>query len=265
MTYFSLDNQSVLQSIESDPSGFIRSLQGKKTILDEFQYAPSLVSAIKEISDTLAPGITGQFILTGSVDVFRSAKVQEALPGHMARLELYPLSVGEITNNSKNMIDFLINDPLHTQKSSYISREDLAHYVLQGGYPEIQNKSKRAKQLWFKSYIEGRLYKDFETLYAARGDYHSKLKSLVPYLAGLSGNLLKYNSVSNDLSLDDKVIKSYIEILELMFIIKRLPAYLKNRAKSEAVTLPKLQMIDTGLACALLGLHNEEQLLWWSV
>lgn len=58
-------------------------------------------------------------------------------------------------------------------------------------------KSPRAKQMWFRSYIEGRLWKDFETLYAARGDYHSRLQALVPYLAGLSSNLSKYAHVAN--------------------------------------------------------------------
>jgi hypothetical protein len=46
-----------------------------------------------------------------------------------------------------------------------------------------------------------------------------------------------------------------------MFIVKRLPAYIKNKAKREATTMPKLQMVDTGLACYLLGLHTEDQIL----
>ncbi len=41
-------------------------------------------------------------------------------------------------------------------------------------------------------------------------------------MAGLSGNLLKYPSLANDLQLNDKVIKHYIEILELMFIVQRM-------------------------------------------
>ena len=142
-----------------------------------------------------------------------------------------------------------------------MSREELANLVLQGGYPEVQNKSTRGKQVWFQSYLDGRLLKDFESLYAARGDYHSKITALMPYLAGLSGNLLKYSNVSNDLGLDDKLTKTYIEILELMFIVKRLPAYLKNRSKRLATTMPKLHMIDTGLACFLLGIKNPDQLL----
>lgn len=85
MEYISLDDQASLASVESDPHGFIRSLGSKRIVLDEFQYAPSLIPAIKEASDRLEPGEKGKFLLTGSADIFRSARTQEALPGHMAR------------------------------------------------------------------------------------------------------------------------------------------------------------------------------------
>ena len=83
---------------------------------------------------------------------------------------------------------------------------------------------------------------------------------MIPYLAGISSNLLKYASVSNDLGLDLKTIKSYIEILDLMFIVKRLPPYLKNRSK-RLTQMSKIQFIDTGLACHLLGLRSPSQLI----
>ncbi len=261
MDYITLDNHATLAAVQNDPHGFIQSMGEKNIILDEFQYAPELIYAIKEASDSLSPQKKGKFILTGSADIFRSAKAQEALPGHMARLELYPLALSELKPSSTNIIDYLLADDFQYRQTPITTREEIAALILQGGYPEIQTKSPRAKQAWFHSYLEGRLWKDFETLYAARGDYHSKLQALVPYLAGLSGNLLKYANVANDLGLDDKVIKSYIEILDLMFIIKRTPAYLKNKSKRKATTLPKLHMVDTGLASYLLGLHTPEQML----
>ena len=261
MGYITLDDQATLASVESDPHGFIRSLGSKRVVLDEFQYAPSLIPAIKEASDNLAPSEKGKFLLTGSADIFRSARTQEALPGHMARLELFPLSLSEISNQPLNIIDYLLKGNFQSSTFPFTSREELAGFVLRGGYPEAQSKSPRAKQAWFNSYMEGRLYKDFETLYAARGDYHSKLQAMAPYLAGLSGNLLKYASIGNDLELNDKLVKSYIEILELMFIVRRVPAYLKNRAKRLAVRMPKIHYVDTGLACHLLGFRNENQLL----
>ena len=166
----------------------------------------------------------GKFLLTGPADIFRSAKTQEALPGHMARLELLPLSLSELTQTPLNIIDYIVVGDFQPAQAkalgSPIGRQALAAKILRGGYPELRNKSPRAKRVWFKSYTEGRLFKDFESLYAARDDYHSKLKAMMPCLAGLSGNLLKYSNIANDLALNDKLVKSYIEILDLTFIIR---------------------------------------------
>ena len=264
MHYVSLDQKAMLASAKNDPNGFIKSLLNRQQpiVLDEFQYAPELVSAIKLASDNLAPHERGKFFLTGSADVFSSAKTQEALPGHMARIELLTLSVTELSAGSFNLIDFLLADeitPLGPLPD--MSREDFAQALINGGYPELQTKSARARPIWLDSYLQGRLYKDFESIYAAKGDYHTKLESLIPYLAGLSGNLLKYASIANDLSQNDKVVKSYVEALEWVFIVKRLPAYVKNRAKRQTIGMPKLQMVDTGLACHLLGLVTTDELL----
>ncbi|WP_131775166.1 ATP-binding protein [Legionella cincinnatiensis] len=261
LEYVSFDNQNILQSAQNDPIGFIDSFKSKKLILDEFQYIPELIPAIKQASDNLPIDEKGKFLLTGSADIFRSGKTQEALPGHMASLELYPLSLSEKFNTQNNIIDLLCNQNFNINLIENLSRQQLADLILQGGYPEVQDKSSRGKRIWYDSYLEGRLFKDFETLYAARGDYRSKLKSLVPYLAGLAGNLIKYSNISNDLGQEDKLIKAYIEIFELMLIIKIVPAYLKNKAKRQAISMPKLQMIDTGLACSLLGIKNKDQLI----
>ena len=261
MDYITLDDQATLAAARSDPHGFIRSLQRKRAVLDEFQYVPDLIPAIKEASDRLAPNEKGKFLLTGSADIFRSARTQESLPGHMARLELLPLSVGEMFGRRLNLIDYLLAGDFANASIALATREDIADLVLRGGYPEVQSKSQRGKQIWFRSYMEGRLYKDFETLHAARGDYFSKLRALAPWLAGISGNLLKYSNISNDLGLNDRLSKRYVEILELMCIVRRIPAWLKGKAKRLATRMPKLHYADTGLACHLLGLRNARQLL----
>ncbi len=261
LKYISFDDNNILQSAKTDPIGFIEAYKNDKLILDEFQYIPELIPVIKQVSDNLPIDEKGKFLLTGSADIFRSGKTQESLPGHMARLELYPLSLSEQFNSQYNIIELLCNQNFNIESSEILNHQTLAELIIQGGYPEVQNMSPRGKQVWYNSYIEGRLFKDFESLYASRGDYRSKLRSLVPYLAGLAGNLIKYSNISNDLGQEDKLIKAYIEILELMFIIKIIPAYIKNKAKRQATTTPKLQMIDTGLACSLLGIKNANQLV----
>ena len=190
LEYVTLDDQATLAAVASDPHGFVRSLGPKRVVLDEFQYAPALIPAIKEASDGLAPKERGKFLLTGSADIFRSARTQEALPGHMARVELLPLSVAELSGAGRNIVDHLLAGDFANAPAAPITRDALASWVLRGGYPEVQGKSARGQQAWFRSYMEGRegrLYKDFETLHAARGDYFSKLRALAQWLAGVSG------------------------------------------------------------------------------
>lgn len=83
---------------------------------------------------------------------------------------------------------------------------------------------------------------------------------MIPYLAGLIGNLLKYANVANDLAQNDKIVKSYIEALEWMFIIRRIHPFVKNSAKRQTIGMPKLHFLDTGLACYLLGIRTPRQL-----
>lgn len=254
MEYFTLDDAGLLASAQSDPHGLLAALP-RPMVLDEFQQAPELVSAIKMVSDAAA-GQKGIFLLTGSADIFRSARVQEALPGHMARVELYPLSWMERQAGGRNIIDWLIQGHFEPVVTRTLDRVALAELLIQGGYPEAVAKSPRSRSIWFASYLEGRLFKDFEAMHQAKGDYHSRLSALVRVLAGMTGNLLKYAGIAGDLGQDDKTVKRYMEILELMFIIRRLTPYVRNAAKRPVVGMPKLHFIDTGLACHLLGLKQ---------
>ena len=262
MQYISLDDKTALASARYDPHGFLDSLKDQPVVLDEFQYAPELIGAIKLASDLLPLDERGRFFLTGSADIFKSAKTQEALPGHMARMDLYPLSITEKAGTDFNLINFLLAEELSIPDNlSVLSRGQLAQAILDGGYPELQGKGPRARQIWFQSYLQGRLFKDFDSIYSAKGEYYTKLEALIPYLAGLSGNLLKYAGIGSDLGQNDKVVKSYIEALEWMFIVKRIHPYVKNRARRQSIGMAKLHMVDTGMACYLLGLKKKQQLL----
>jgi hypothetical protein len=138
MVYLSLDEPSVLASAKSDPSGFIESLGPTPIVIDEFQYVPELVSVVKLVSDRLKAGQRGRFLLTGSADLFSSAKIQESLPGHMARLELYPLSLVERSARSFNLIDGLIDE------SSFHHQQDSARQasrIKPSSKPDLMRKS----------------------------------------------------------------------------------------------------------------------------
>lgn len=256
--YFTLDDAALAASAQNDPQGLLASLP-KPLVLDEFQMAPNLISAIKMISDG-ADGQKGIFLLTGSSDIFRSARAQEALPGHMVRVELYPLSQAECHTHPVNVIDWMAAGDFKAGSLPPLDRNHLAELLIKGGYPEVIDKNARSRSLWFRSYLEGRLLKDFEIMHHAKGDYHTRLTSLINGLAGMTGNPIKYANIANVLSQDDKTVKKYMEILELMFMIRRLAPYVRNISKRSVIGMAKLHFIDTGLACALLGQKNPETL-----
>ena len=260
MKYFTLDNQSLLEVANSDPHGLLASL-GKRIVLDEFQYVPTLIPAIKMVSDNLQPDEKGIFLLTGSSDIFKSAKTQEALPGHMARLELFPFSAVEVSHSKLNIVDYVLAQELAPLDGKLVDRLQMAEKLIRGGYPEASTKSTRNRSAWFKSYVMGRLYKDFATLTETRGDYIERIDALSRLLAGMSGNVIKYANIANKVAFDDKTVKKYMQALELMFITKTIRPYVKNRAKRSVLGLPKIHFIDTGLACYLLGLKNPKTLM----
>ena len=146
MQYISLDDKTALASARYDPHGFIDNLKKQPVIIDEFQYAPELINAVKLASDLLPFNKKGRFFLTGSADIFKSARAQEALPGHMARMELYPLSVTEKAGTDFNLINFLLAEKLSVPANLLVlTREQLAQALLDGGYPELQDKGPRAR------------------------------------------------------------------------------------------------------------------------
>ena len=93
-----------------------------------------------------------------------------------------------------------------------------------------------------------------------KGNYIAKIDSLTRLLAGMSGNLIKYANIANSIGFDDKTVKKYMQILELMFIVKRVEPYVRNQAKRGVLGLSKIHFFDTGLACHLLGIKQSDLL-----
>ena len=259
--YITLDEQALRDSATSDPEGFIDAYEGEDVCIDEVQYIPGLVLAIKQVSDLLPPQQKGKFLLTGSTDLFAGKEVTDRLPGHMDTLTMYPLSLTELEGKTHNIVDRILSSGFVKNGDVLTSKQDLCEKILNGGYPEVQSKGARARTSWFRSYVQARILKDFEHVYSGRGDYIAHANALLNLLSGRCGNLLSYNNLANELGIGDEKTKNMVVALEQMFIVHRAIGYIKNRSKRLAVTTPKIHFIDTGLACYLLGIRTQEQLL----
>lgn len=132
LVVLSLDRNHLLNLARADPDGFLRSID--RAVIDEIQRAPELILALKYSVDK--DPRPGRFIITGSVDLFRSTITPDSLAGRIEFIELLPLSQAEIEQSSpaKFLNKAFSNDFPKLKHIGYSS--DLIERVVGGGYPE---------------------------------------------------------------------------------------------------------------------------------
>ncbi len=258
--YFTLDDAATLALAASDPVGFIRNLQGP-VVLDEIQKAPDLFPAIKVSVDTRRQ--PGRFLLTGSANVVTLPRLSESLAGRMEVIPLFPFSMGELAGTREQFVTRLLDGTLANMKLT-ATTPDLAARVTRGGYPEaVQRTAQDRRSAWFASYLSTILQRDVRDL--ARVDALHQLPNLLKLLATRTAGLVNLADVGRDAGLPHTSLTRYLALLETVFLVHRLPAWSPHLGK-RLVKAPKLHLVDTGLACHLIGadarrLHGDRALL----
>ena len=245
--YFTFDDLATLALAAGDPSGFIRNLTGP-VVLDEIQKAPKLFSAIKLAVDKDRQ--PGRFLLTGSANVLTLPRLSESLAGRMEVIPLYPFSAGELVGAAEGFLARLFAGTIATSKRASAGG-DIAARLTRGGYPEAtQREAEDRRGAWFASYISTILQRDVRDL--ARVDALHTLPNLLKLLAARASGLLNLADVGRDAGLPHTTLTRYLALLETVFLVHRLPAWSHNLGQ-RLVKAPKLHLVDSGLACHLLG------------
>ena len=252
--FITLDNEAVLSAIETDANGLLASkrevLEDTTLIIDEVQRSKSLVLAIKRIVDT--DRRRGQFLLTGSSNVFAAADVVDSLAGRVLTLKLWPLSVSEIKRKGPNRIldwttgkspsiDSLPQPPKTTRKE-YI---DL---ILAGGYPDIRDLSDRQRSRQYRSYIDTIVERDVADVVAIRKP--DTLRRLIDQMAARTGAELNISSMASDLGIQRPTVEQYVYLLTKLSIVIRLGHWASGEGSRE-IKNAKYHFVDTGIAAAL--------------
>jgi len=244
---FTLDDATTLGLAVGDPSGFIRNLAGP-VVIDEIQKAPELFSAIKLAVDK--DRRPGRFLLTGSANVMTLPRLSESLAGRMEIIPLFPFSAGELASRRERFVDRLFDGSIVRAKVEG-ANDDLAARLVRGGYPEvIQRTEGERRGAWFASYISTILQRDVRDL--ARVEGLHALPNLLRLLAARTSGLLNLADVGRDAGLPHTTLTRYLALLETVFLVHRLPAWSPNLGK-RLVKAAKLHLVDTGLACHLIG------------
>jgi predicted AAA+ superfamily ATPase len=245
--YVTLDNAGARSAASADPAGFVAGIE-KPVVIDEVQRVGDLLLAIKE--DVDRNRLPGRYLLTGSANVLTIPRVADALAGRMEVLTLWPLSIDEMKDKDENIIDAFFAegfaDRIHMDPGF-----ELAARVAAGGFPEpVQRAALRRRRAWFESYITTLLDRDIRDL--ARIQDLAALPRLLGLLAARTATLHNQSEVSRSSGIPNSTLSRYMALLEMTFLVQTLPAWSSNLGK-RLVKAPKLFMVDTGLACHLLG------------
>ncbi|HSZ14068.1 MAG TPA: ATP-binding protein [Solirubrobacteraceae bacterium] len=247
-TVVSFDEEGPREAARLDPVGFLEGFPGP-VVIDEVQRVPGLLLAIKDRVDRDTR--PGRFLLTGSANVFVSRRVREALTGRVETIVLWPLAQAEIRGAESNIIDLLFAGRAPDVQGAPVGRAAFVPIVAVGGYPEaMQRPAGRRRDRWFANYVQDTLDTDLRDISEALK--LRELPRLLRLIASQAANELVYRNLARRLDLTHATVKSYVELLEIVFLARRLPAWRPGIGARE-VRAPKGYIVDSGLLAHLLG------------
>ena len=248
-SYVSLELPDVRMAATSDPRSFLKTY-APPIIFDEIQYAPELITYVKEAVDNRRHA-NGQFVLSGSQNLLLLQTVTETLAGRTAIVKLLPFSFREREGRPQMHLPWE-----NAQDAPLFSRTDhLWSNILLGGYPEIATGQNPELDLWMNSFVQTYLERDVRGLRQV-GDV-TLFRSFLTLIASRTGGLLKLSEVSRELGLAVNTIKAWIGVLEATHQLLILRPFHANIGK-RLVKAPKIYMTDTGLVCHLVGLKDAD-------
>ncbi len=232
--YANLEAPDVRQRALGDPRGFLEGFP-EGAVLDEVQRAPELLSYIQV--DVDAHRQRGRWILTGSQNLLLLSNVSQSLAGRSALLELLPFSVAEL-------------------RAAGWLENDLFSVLFRGGYPAPFERGEEPRE-WFASYVATYVERDVRQALNI-GDLLA-FQTFLRLTAARTGQLLNLSQLGGDAGITHNTAKSWLGVLEASYLALRLPPFHRNLGK-RLVKTPKLHLLDSGVACYLLGIRSAEEL-----
>jgi hypothetical protein len=243
-----LDDAAEREAARDDPAGFVR--HPGLLLIDEVQRVPDLLLAVKyEVDQDPRPG---RYLLTGSARLLGLREIPDALTGRTETIELWPLSQGEIDGRPDGFVDAAFRHgsaldpgPSELRKADYVER------AVRGGYPEaVRRPPGRRRARYFDSYVADLIARDVRLV--SDVERPADLRALLGVIAARMGGLAVVEAIARDVGLPRQTARRYLDVLELVFVVRTIPAWSSNLTQ-RAVATPKLLVNDSGLAARLIG------------
>ncbi|MEA2088747.1 MAG: ATP-binding protein [Patescibacteria group bacterium] len=232
VAYFDLEKYDDLAKVTENPLSFFNTHKDKIVCLDEIQKLPHIFATMRGVIDKNRKN--GRFFILGSASPKLIKQTSESLAGRIGYIELTPFHILEV-----------------------LSLDIKSHWV-RGGFPEsylaVDNKS---SFIWRDAYLKNIIERDIQEF--RKIDSVVVLK-LLRFLAHYHGQRENYAELAKNFSVGEVVIKSYIDTLESMYLVRRLPSYFKN-SKKRLIKSPKWYIRDSGLLHVVARIHNKSELI----
>ncbi len=255
MNYITLDDYVEAEKAKEDPQGVLERY-GLPLCIDEIQYAPELLRAIKMRVD--AERRPGMYWLTGSQRFHMMKGVTESLAGRIGVLELMSLSQREMLGEGEEA------QPFHPENAETLAKNGkvcdtttLFERIWRGGYPQLIQYPHMPVRDYFNSYLQTYVERDVQSL--SQVGNKSAFVSLMRSAALRTGQQLVYNDLARDAGVSPKTAAAWVSVLEASGIVSLLQPYHSNSIKRLAKS-PKLYFLDTGFCCWLAGCRDAAEL-----
>ena len=250
-TYFSLDDEIQRRAAVTDPAGFVRSLP-ERAVIDEVQRVPELHLSIKAEVDRGRRN--GRFILTGSTTSAVTDELANILTGRMLTIRLHTLARSEIDGTIPRVLDALFHRQFKVETHERLGSK-LADLVVTGGYPSaIAIPGERRRFNWYRDYINSQVSRELQEF--SRANVAGDLARILAIAAAQTAGILNTTSLASHLQISQPTMTKYVQLLKDVFIVDTLRPWSTNSVKRERGR-PKLHFLDTGLACAALGIDPQ--------
>lgn len=230
-------------------------------LIDEWQLAPTLWDAVRFTVDHRPT--MGQFILTGSAKPADRSRISHSGTGRFAWMRMRPMSLAESGDSS----GFVSLSKLFQEQSPNVASEaptsdlvNIAHAVCRGGWPMSVNLSRKYSLEPATNYYDAVVNVDICEVDGVERNAE-RAKRLMRSYARFQGTQASVRQIVEDMNggdkdvMEDKTVRSYIDVLQSMFVIEDLPAWNPNlKSKTAIRTADTHYFVDPSIAAAAMGI-----------
>jgi len=230
--YLDLELPSDLNKLH-DPELYLAQFTDSLVIIDEIQRLPSLFPLIRALVDKKRIG--GRFLILGSASPELIKRSSESLAGRIIYHELSPFTIHET------------------------GHKNIQQLWLRGGYPlsYLAGSAEDSFQ-WRESFIKTYLEMDIPQLGIRVPS--AQLRRFWTMVAHSHGHLWNASQIAGSLGVSAPTVRSYLDILEETFVVRRLQPYYVN-VKKRLIKSPKAYIRDSGILHSLLRIEDLDDLM----